>query len=66
MDELVIEGQYAWIVLVLSVAYLGRFVCQRVCGYRNTIRAWVPAVVVAAAFVVSLSAMLGDRAIELG
>ena len=66
MDEFVVEPQYLWVVIALSAAYLGRFVCQRICGYRSTVGAWVPALAVTAAMVLSVNALLDDRSITVG
>lgn len=66
MDEFVIEAQYLWVVIALGVAYVGRFVFQRICGYRNTVRAWVPVLAMTAVMVLSVNAMLDDRSITVG
>ena len=66
MDEFVIEAQYMWVVIALSLGFLGRFACQRVCGYRNTVRAWVPALAVVAVVVLSVNVLLDDRSIAVG
>ena len=66
MDEFVIEPQYMWVVIALSVAYVGRFVCQRICGYQSTVRAWVPALAMAVVMVLSVNALLDDRSITVG
>ena len=66
MDELVIEPQYLWVVIALSVVYLGRFVCQCICGHRTTVRAWVPALAMTAVMVLSANAVIDDRSITVG
>ncbi len=66
MDEFVIEAQYMWVVIALSVVYVGRFVCQRICGYHNTVRAWVPALAMTAVVALSVNALIDDRSITVG